>query len=82
MSELVNQPSAAPTPKWVAGVGTAQVVVLVVWAAGQLGIDLTPEVAGELVVVAGGAVAYLKRNPIRRPRGNTPGTNGIGDHAA
>jgi len=58
----VDQPTLAPTQKWVAGVGTGSSVLALVWIAGLLGVDLTPETAGALVLLAGGAAAWLRRN--------------------
>jgi len=58
----VDQPTAAPTQKWVAGVGTGAGALILVWVAGLAGVDLTPETAGALVLAAGGAAAWLRRN--------------------
>lgn len=58
----VDQPSAAPTRKWVAGTSTGGGTLVLVWAAGQLGVDMPPEVAGALVLAAGAAAAWLRRN--------------------
>lgn len=58
----VDQPSAAPTQKWVAGVGTGGGALVLVWIAGLLGVDLTPETAGALVLAAGAVAAWLRRN--------------------
>lgn len=59
---LADQPSAKPTPKLIAGVSVGTLTIGVVWAAGRLGWDLTPEAAGGLVLAAGSAAAWLKRN--------------------
>jgi tetrahydromethanopterin S-methyltransferase subunit D len=59
---LVDQPTKAPTRKLVAAGTTGVGVILVVWVAGLLGVDLTPEVAGSLVLAAGLAAGYVKRN--------------------
>jgi hypothetical protein len=61
-SNLVDQPTPRPTRKWIAGTSTGGATLLVVWAAGQFGVELTPEVAGALVLAAGAAAAWLKRN--------------------
>lgn len=61
-----------PTEKVQAGgyAGAASLVLL--WLAGQLGIDLPPEVAGALVLLVAGAGAWLKTEGagwFRRPEG-------------
>lgn len=61
-SQLVKQPTARPTAKWMAGVGTGGGALAVVWLAGVLGLELTPEQAGGLVLAAGAAAAWLKKN--------------------
>lgn len=58
----VDQPTAAPTRKWIAGVSTGGGALVLVWLAGLLGVDMPPEVAGSLVLGAGAAAAWLKRN--------------------
>lgn len=58
----VDQPSAAPTSKWVAGVGAGSGTILVLWVASLLGLELTPEVASALTLVAAGVAGYFKRN--------------------
>ncbi len=60
--QLVDQPSKAPTRKWIAGGATGQAAVVLVWIAAEVGVDLPPAVAAEIVLIAGLAAAWLKRN--------------------
>jgi hypothetical protein len=58
---LVDQPSAAPTQKVVAGGAAGAAAVLVVFIAGQFGVDVPPEVAAALTVLLAAVAAWLKR---------------------
>lgn len=62
LDHLTDQPGPAPTRKWIAATGTGGVALLLVWAAGLLGVDMPPEVAAALVLTAAQAAAYVKRN--------------------
>lgn len=59
---VVDQPSPLPTPKWIAGVSTGTGTILLLWVARRAGLDLPAEVGEALVVAAGAAAAWLKRN--------------------
>lgn len=75
---LANQPDRRPTRKLAAGGAGGLGVVVLTWVARKAGVELDPEVAGAMVLFVSGVVGYLTRD--RRPRGDTPGTNGIADH--
>lgn len=60
--ELVDQPSAAPSAKWVAGATTGAATVVLLWVAALVGLEMPEYVAGALVLLAAQAAAYLKRN--------------------
>jgi hypothetical protein len=62
LDHLVDQPGKTPTRKWFAATGTGGVSVVVVWIAGQLGLDMPAEVAAALVLGAAQLAAYVKRN--------------------
>lgn len=49
-----------PTEKVQAGGYAGAGGIVLLWAAGQLGIELSPEVAGALVLLLSGAGAWLK----------------------
>jgi hypothetical protein len=78
---LTDQPTPMPTPKLLAGVSTGTLTIGVLWLARQYGLDLPPEVGEALVVLAGGAAAWIKRN-----RGHLldclDGDDEPGEHAA
>jgi hypothetical protein len=59
---LADQPSPWPTPKLVAGVSTGTLTIGVLWLARHYGLDLPPELGEAIVVAAGGAAAWIKRN--------------------
>jgi hypothetical protein len=60
--ELVTQPSAAPTAKWVAGTATGGVGIVLVWVLSLLNVDLPPEVAAVIVLAVTQVAAYWKKN--------------------
>lgn len=64
MSQLASQPSAAPTQKLVAGTASGAAVVVILWVATYFGLDLSPEVAGAIVLLVSAAAAYFKRNKV------------------
>lgn len=49
-----------PTPKVAAGSTTGAAVLVLLWLAGLMGLDLPPEVAGALVLLATAGAAWLK----------------------
>lgn len=51
-----------PTRKWMAATGTGGAAIVVLWIAGQLGLDMPPEVAAVVVLGLAQAAAYVKRN--------------------
>lgn len=55
----MNDP--APTEKVVAGGAAGAATVLIVFIAGQLGLEVPPEAASALTVLIGSAAAYLKK---------------------
>lgn len=61
-TDAVDQPTKAPTPKWVAGVSTGGATIVVLWLARQAGLELPPEVGEGIVLAAGGLAAWVKRN--------------------
>jgi hypothetical protein len=62
-TDLTDQPTVAPTPKWVAGVSTGGATIVLLWAARTFaGLDVPPEVGEALVLAAGGLAGWLKRN--------------------
>ena len=56
-----NAPSAAPVAKVAAGGIAGMATTVLVWGAGQLGVDLPPEIAGAIVGLAMFVAGYLKR---------------------
>jgi hypothetical protein len=61
---LVNQPTAAPTNK-VAAVGIGgSIATILVFIAGQFGVDVTPEVSAAFVVVVTFLSGYIKRDKV------------------
>jgi hypothetical protein len=60
--QLVNQPSAAPTAKWVAGTATGGVGIVLIWLLSLLDVDLPPEVAAVIVLGVTQIAAYWKKN--------------------
>lgn len=57
----MNQPDATPTNKVVAGSAAGAATVLIVFIAGQLGLEVPPEAASALTVLLGSAAAYLRK---------------------
>lgn len=51
---------ALPTSKVAAGGAAGALTVVLVWLAGKVGLDLTPEVASALTVLLSTGAAYLK----------------------
>lgn len=49
-----------PTPKVAAGGTTGAAVLVLLWIAGLLGLELPPEVAGAIVLLATAGAAWLK----------------------
>lgn len=62
MAKLVNQSSAAPTEKVAAAGIAGSLTVLLVWLAGQAGIEVPPEVASAVTTLVAFVAGYLKRN--------------------
>jgi hypothetical protein len=58
---LVDQPSKSPTQKVTAGGAAGAAAVLIVFIAGQLGVDVPPEAAAALTVLLASAGAYWKK---------------------
>lgn len=57
-----NQPTAAPTSKVAAaGIGGSIAIVLI-WLAGQFGVELTAEVASALTALIAFAAGYFKKS--------------------
>lgn len=54
--------SKTPQPKVVAGGVAGAAVIVLVWAAGQLNVELPPEVAAALVSVTSFVASYVKSN--------------------
>lgn len=51
-----------PTPKVAAGGYAGAAALVLVWLLGQFGVDMPPEVAAALALLAYGGAAYLKRD--------------------
>lgn len=60
--QLVSQPTAAPTQKVAAGGIAGALATILVFAAGQAGFEITPEVAVAFGTVLSFAASYFKRN--------------------
>lgn len=58
----VNQSTLKPIPKVVAGGIGSSIVVLLVWIAGEYGVQIPPEVASALTVLVGFAASYFVKN--------------------
>jgi hypothetical protein len=58
---MTDQPTAAPTPKVIAGATAGAATILLVWVAGLLGLDVPPEVASAVTALLAAGTAYLKR---------------------
>jgi hypothetical protein len=58
--DAVNQPTAAPTSKVKAGTAAAAATILIVFIAGQLGLEVPPAAAAALTTLLGFAGGYLK----------------------
>lgn len=58
----MTPPTRKPQPKVVAGGVAGAVSILVVYALTLAGVEVPPEVASALTVVAGFVAAYLKRS--------------------
>lgn len=56
-----NQPTPAPTAKVAAGGVAGAATLLIVFIAGQFGLDVPPEAASALTVLIGVAAAYIKK---------------------
>lgn len=59
---LINQPSAAPTPKLIAGGSAGAALVILLWVAGLFGVDMPEPVAGAIVLLAALIAGYIKRD--------------------
>lgn len=58
----VNQPTLKPTSKVVAGGFASSIVVLLVWIAGEYGVEVPAEVASALTVLVGFAASYFMKS--------------------
>jgi len=64
--DLYKQPTAEPTRKVLLGVGGGGgITALLIWLAGLTGLDMPPEVAGELGALIGALVAFVSAYFIR-----------------
>ena len=61
---LIDQPSAAPTPKVAVGITAGVIATIIIGTAQLFGLELDPVYAGALATVAFGASAYLKRDRV------------------
>jgi len=59
----MNQPTSAPTAKVAAGGAAGAATVLIVFIAGQLGLEIPAEAASALTVLIGFAAAYFRKEP-------------------
>lgn len=50
-----------PTEKVQAGGYAGSAAIVLLWIAGQLGLDVPPEIAGAFVLLLSGAAAWIKR---------------------
>jgi enamine deaminase RidA (YjgF/YER057c/UK114 family) len=57
----MSQPSNTPTSKVTAATGAGAASVLVVFIAGQLGLDVSPEVAAAIATLLAFAGGYVKK---------------------
>jgi protein-S-isoprenylcysteine O-methyltransferase Ste14 len=57
----MNQPGPAPTKKVAAGGAAGAVTVLLVFIAGQFGLEVPPEAAAALTTLLAFAAGWLKR---------------------
>lgn len=53
-------PSLMPTPKVAAGGIFGAAAIVIVWIAGQFGVEVPPEVAAAFTVLLGSGAAYIK----------------------
>lgn len=58
----MNQPTLRPTTKVGTGAATAATVVILVWVAGMLGVEVPAEVASAAAVLLGFGAAYVVRD--------------------
>jgi len=61
MNETVEQPTNTPTAKVAAASVAAAVSILIVFAAGELGFEITAEAASALTTVLAFVAGYFKR---------------------
>lgn len=61
---LATQPTAAPTNKVAAGGISGALAIVLIWLAGQFGIEMTNEVAGAFVLLSSFVSAYIKRDKV------------------
>lgn len=57
----MNQATNAPTSKVAAGSAAGAATFLIVFIAGQFGLDIPPEAASALTVLIGSVAAYVKK---------------------
>lgn len=57
-----DQPSATPTPKVVAAGAGGALGIVIVFAAGQIGVDMSAEVAAAISTLVAFAGGWLKRS--------------------
>ena len=62
MNHTSDQPTSAPTSKVAAaGIGGSVAIVLI-WLAGQFGVELSAEVASAITAIVAFAAGYFKRS--------------------
>jgi hypothetical protein len=62
MHYSTDQPDNTPTAKVTAGLLSGAMVVVLIGSFGRLGVDLTAEEAGALVVIFSGIASWFKRS--------------------
>jgi hypothetical protein len=60
----MNQPTAAPTEKVTAATTSGVAAVLIIFIAGQLGLDIPPAAAAAIATLLAFAGGYLKKETV------------------